>query len=330
MNTKMLMPFLAATMVLAGCQTTRPLDTKTQAFVRDFAPEAIASSTQFLRGAPISVVSASQFVLQGAGQNPQLEKMLAKAPKNLEQVFSNIQTQGSRLNTSAALQAISTKFGLKPQAGANCGPISTPVDADQDGIPSSFNYNFDCTTTYDNFSGASLTGRVVIQDANDSLDTSGYRMTITNLTWIYTNPSLGYAIGLRTNSDTQVSVGSGGKYTVNQNFKFEAEQYINGAIDSVEYSSNGSLDFTPPPNATNLNRFSSGTLNFRNAFNFKIDTDTDKFSSTLQIIGRSIQVDKFGCGTTKMVNSGSILFTDNTNTLTWTITGCGNGNWNYQ
>lgn len=313
--------------LLTGCPTIRPLDQTSQQNIRDFAPQAVASSTQFLRGAPVDLTTATQLILQGARQNPKLEKMLAKAPKNIDQVFSKIQPQGNPLKTSAAYQALSAQLGVQPQAGTNCG-TSQPIDADGDGIPKLFNYTFDCQTTYGQY-GASLTGKVFIQDTNDNDPASGYRVTLTNLTFIYTDSGLGYAIGLLTNSDNQVTVGIGGKYSVTQTFRFEGLEYNNGATNRLEYSTNGSLEFTPAANATAANRFAKGTLKFRMKLSFKYSKNGEQYQSDLEIIANNLQVDQSGCGAISMVNSGAIQFTDGKNTLTWTITGCGNGIWTY-
>jgi hypothetical protein len=330
MNTKMLLCFAGIAITLTACPTPRPLDSQNQQMVREFAPQAVASSTQFLRGAPVSAEAAIKIIQQGAQYNPRLQAMLSNAPTNLSTVFSRMQTQNTstKILVSEKISTALSKYNLKLQAGTNCIP-SSPVDNDGDGIPKSFNYTFDCSYSYEGQSG-SISGTVILKDTDDNNENSGYEMQLINLTIIYTDSALGYGIGLRTNANTKVSLATNGKYTVSQSLKFEGIEYKNNALTTVEYSTSGNLEFTPIANASKLQRFAAGTLKFKNSFNFRVDSPSEKYSSSLEIISNAMQVDQSGCGSSNMVNSGNVQFTDGKNTLTWTITGCGTGTWDYQ
>ena len=330
MNTKLLLCLAGIALTLTACPTPRPLDQQTQQKMRDFTPQAVASSTQFLRGAPVSAESAAEVVQQGAANNPKFQTMLAAFPKNLNAAFSRISTQStdSPFLVPSKTSAAFSKYGIKLQAGTDCG-TTQPIDADGDGIPKLYNYTFNCRTTYGSFD-ATLTGTVYIKDADDNNENSGYEMQLTNLTLIFTDTSKNYATGLRTNSNTKVTVANSGKYSVNQAFKFEGIEYKDNDLTFLEYTINGTLEFTPIANATKSNRFAKGTLNFNVKFTFKVDSPSEKYFSELSMIANNMQVDQNSCGSNAMVNSGTVQIKDGKNTLTWTITGCGAGTWNYQ
>ncbi len=323
----------ALALALTACPTTRPFDSQNSENLKNFGPNAVASSTQFLKGAPVSALGATEIVMQFAKGNPKLEIMLKKAPENLGMAFSSLRTQAS--STPFVLPAAYSSLKLSPQApagGNKCGVGST-TDADGDGIPLLFNYNFDCNTTYNGVT-AVLLGDVYIKDYNDNPNTngatSGYEVKLTNLTFYYIDPANNFGIALQTNLDTKVTVGANGKYTITQNFNFIAVSIDDGVISSFEYSTNGTLEYTPQPSATNNDRFARGTLKFNNRFSFKVNNAGNKYESSLEFSSNAMIVDRNACGSNKMVNSGNVKFTDGKNTLTWTITGCGDGTWNYQ
>ncbi len=333
MKTKILLSAVGIALFLTGCPTTKPLDSQNQQNIREFGPQAVGSSTQFLRGAPVDVSSAIAIIQQGAQNNPKLETMLKKAPENLGMAFSILRTQAS--STPFVLPSAYSSLKLSPQApvgGNKCGVGST-TDADGDGIPLLFNYDFDCATTYNGVTAA-LLGGVYIKDYNDNPNTggasSGYEVKLTNLTFYYIDPANNYGIALQTNLDTKVTVAANGKYTITQNFNFLAVSILNGVVSSFEYSTNGTLEYTPQPSATNSDRFARGTLKFNNKFAFKVNKAGDKYESSLEFSSTGMIVDRNACGSNKMVNSGNVKFTDGKNSLTWTITGCGDGTWNYQ
>jgi hypothetical protein len=330
MNIKLWLCFIGIGAILTACPTPKPLDQQTQNQIRDFTPQAVASSTQFLKGAPVSLVNAIATVQQGAENNPKFQTMLASIPKNLSADFSKMQSQSSSKNLliPTALNAALAKYNLKLQDGTNCG-TNQALDNDGDGIPNNFNYTFDCSTTYGNYA-ASLTGNVSIKDSDDNNENSGYEMRFTDLTFLYTDTSKNYLIGLRTNSNTVVKTGSNGKYSVTQTFKFEGIEYKQNNLTYLKYTTNGVLEYMPIANATNFNRFSRGTLNFNVKFTFEVDSPNEKYTSELSMIANNMQVDQNSCGSNAMVNSGTVQIKDGKNTLTWTITGCGNGTWNYQ
>ncbi len=272
-------------------------------------------------------------VQQIARGNPDFAPSLAKAPANLGTVFSRMQVQaiGTPLQMPEDFRvAVAAKFGLRPQAGNACGPANTPADNDGDGIPNSFTYTFDCGGSLYAGQAASLTGSVSITDLGINDPNSGYDVKLTNLIFAYvdTNIDTGFAFG--TNMDTKVRVGANGKYNVTQSFEFGAVTIKDGETSTFEFISNGTLEFTPAPNATNATRFAKGTLKFRNKFSFKVNINGKTYESELEMYSTGMQVDQATCGRDNMVNSGDIKFTDGKNTLTWTITGCGDGTWNYQ
>jgi hypothetical protein len=318
---------------LTACPTIRPLDSKNSENLQKFGPNAVASSTQFLKGSPVEVNSTTVYLQQLAQGNPQLEMALAKAPKNLSALFSSssIQSQAGRANPlelSKLIPAFSS-FKLQPQAGGNdCGPASPPLDSDGDGIPNLFTYTFDCGGEFYDGKAAILTGTVSFDDLGDNDDTSGYNVKFTNLIFAYIDATILYGIG--TNLDTQVRLGSGGKYGVKQTLEFAALVTENNKTSTFEYVSDGTLEFTPQANAVSDDRFARGTLKFNNKFAFKVNNNGDKYESSLQFSSTGMLVDRNACGRDKMVIDGDVKFTDSKNTLTWSITGCGVGAWNYQ
>lgn len=319
-------------LALTACPTTRPLDSKNSDNIKQFGPNAVASSTQFLKGSPVSAAGVTAIVTQLARGIPQLETSLAKTPKNFSSLFSSrIQSQADSLNPlnlSKIIPAFSS-FKLQPQAGGTqCGPSASPADNDSDGIPNSFTYTFDCGGVVYNGRIAILTGTVSIDDKGDNDATSGYDVSLTNLIFAYADNSIAYAEG--TNSSTQVRVGSSGKYTVTQSLEFAAIVIENGKTSTYEYISNGTFEFTPQVGTSNTDRFAQGTLRFKNKFSFRVNKDGDKYESSLEFSSNGMNVDSNTCGGDKMVKSGNVQFTDGKNTLTWNITGCGDGTWNYQ
>jgi hypothetical protein len=316
-------------LALTACPTTRPLDSQNSNNIKQFGPNAVASSTQFLKGSPVEVNSATVYIQQLAQNNPQLKAALANTPKNLSTLFSlKIQPQANALNLSQIIPTFSS-FKLKPQAGGtDCGPSSPPADNDNDGIPNSFSYTFNCGGKFYNGQAATLTGTVTIDDKGDNDASSGYDVTFTNLIFAYQDDSIAYGFG--TNLNTQVRLGSSGKYTVTQALEFAAVLIQDNKTSTFEYFSNGTLEFTPQVGASDADRFARGTLKFSNKFTFKVNNNGEKYESSLDFASNAMVVDRNTCGSDKMVNSGNVKFTDGKNTLTWNITGCGAGDWNYQ
>ncbi len=326
----------ALALALTACPTTRPFDSQNSENLKNFGPNAVASSTQFLKGSPISALGATEVVLQFARGNPQLETALAKTPKNLSALFlPKIQSQTDAANPfkfSKIIPAFSS-FKLQPQAGGSaCGPSTPPLDSDGDGIPNLFNYTFDCGGAFYDGKGAVLTGTVFIDDKGDNDANSGYDVKLTNLIFatVDTTVTPNTAYGFGTNLDTQVKVGSGGKYTISQSLEFAVVVVSGSKVSTFEYISNGTFEYTPQANAASNDRFARGTLKFDNKFAFRLDKNGEKYESSLQFSSTGMVVDRNSCGAEKMVNGGNVKFTDGKNTLTWTITGCGDGTWNYQ
>ncbi len=333
MKMQMLVCLATTVLILTGCPTTRPLDQQNQQNLREFGPKAVANSTQFLRGAPVSSESATLYIQQFSSQNPEVRALIAKTPKNLGILLSPIQPQTNSLQGVANLIPAFSKFKLQPQAGGNaCGPATPPLDNDGDGIPNLFNYTFDCGGAFYDGKAAVLTGTVFIDDKGDNDPNSGYDVKLTNLIFatVDTTVTPNTAYGFGTNLDTQVKVGSGGKYTISQSLEFAVVEVSGNKVSTSEYISNGTFEYTPQANAASNDRFGRGTLKFDNKFAFKLNKNGEKYESSLQFSSTGMIVDRDGCGSEKMVNSGNVKFTDGKNTLTWTITGCGDGTWNYQ
>jgi hypothetical protein len=328
MKSKIFLCLLGMALILTACPTPRALDANNATTMREFAPNAVGSATQFLRGAPVDVSDAALYVQQSAQANPRLKAMFAKTPTNLATAFSRPQLQSLKNpKVQSQLNSLAAQVGVKPQGNA-CGGGNT-TDADGDGIPALFNYTFDCSNVfYDNF-GVLLTGSVSIKDLNDNDPASGYDSKVSDLTFIYFDAANNYGFGIKMNYDAKVRVSTAGKYTVSQNFNFVAAETNNGVISRYEYYFNGTLEYTPNANALANTRFAKGTLKFVTKFGMKIKTQQEDYFSELEFKSTGLQVDFGACGRDKMVNSGNVQFTDGKNTLTWTVTGCGDGTWNY-
>jgi hypothetical protein len=325
MNRKLLGFLVVATTLLTACPTSRPMDLQNSQNIRGFAPSAVASSTQFLGGVPLSSESASEFIQQGAASNAKVAGLLAKSPTSLNAAFS-------RFNDKVRLNATS----LTPAAGNDCGNTSA-TDNDQDGIPLSLNYTFNCGgAIYDNYS-ATLTGRVLVRDERDNDPASGYDMKVENLKFRYTDTSDDdpVIIELTMNYDVKVRSSVSGKYSVTQSFRFDVFVEENGVRGTLSYSYSGTLEYTPATGATAATRFSKGNVRFENKFKFELRTPQENYFTDLNIKSTGLVVDVPACGKTRMVDTGVVTFSDGQNTMTWTLNSCtnlgnpSNGTWNY-
>ncbi|MFN3266911.1 MAG: hypothetical protein ACK41E_08735 [Deinococcales bacterium] len=310
--------FLGALALITACGTSRPLDQGNANNMKVFAPSAVASATQFLRGAPVDLTGAVRFVQQSAAGNARLGEQLAKIPGGIAQAFSRPQAS---LGTQAA--------------GADCGTKSI-IDADGDGIPSFFDYTFDCIAASYKGAAASLTGRVILKDQDDNDPNSGYDADVKDLTFMYTD-NASNSILLRIGYVARVRAAPSGKYRVSQDFKFFAEIDSNNDdgqtapdFSTYEYAFNGELEYIPDPSSTASTRFAKGQLKFVAKFNFKVATANQNYISELTFKSGGLQVNFPLCGRDSMVSGGSVRFTDGLNTLTWNVTGCGDGTWDYQ
>jgi hypothetical protein len=318
--------------VLTACPTLRPLDATNANNMRTFAPNAVGSATQFLRGAPVDVSGSVLYFQQSAQNNPRLDSMFAKAPINLATAFSRPQLQKTLPSqASSKLKELTQSAGVKVQEqGTNCGSAN-PTDTDGDGIPGIFNYTFNCSAAfYDNYA-VLLTGSVYIKDLNDNDSSSGYDVRVTDLVFAYVDNASNYGFAYKMNYDVKVRASAtSGKYTVTQNFNFVAVEINNGVSRRYEYYFNGTLEYTPAGNLTANARFAKGALKFNTKFGMKVKDGNEDYTSDLQFNSNGLQVDFNACGKDKMVDGGNVQFTDGKNSLTWTVTGCGAGTWNYQ
>jgi hypothetical protein len=331
MNFKLMCCVVSLAALLTACPTERPLDRNNAVTVRGFAPDAIASSTQFLRGAPVTVSGATDLIQQGAASNAKVTQLLAKSPTSLNTALSRFKNQvrANALNPQAAL----------PAAGGNdCGNISI-TDADNDGIPLLVNnYKFDCGgAIYDGYT-ATLTGTVYIKDLNDSDPSSGYDAKVSDLKFRYidTTGSTPTIIELKMNYDVKVRNVSAGVYSVDQSFRFEVYVESDGESASLVYSYTGKLTYTPATGATNATRFSKGNVKFDNKFRFEVKAPGENYFTQLTIKSTAgLAVDVPACGKTRMVDTGVVNFSDGQNTMTWTLNSCtnlgnpSNGTWEY-
>jgi hypothetical protein len=334
MKTRNLMGLVLVGLVCTACPTSRELDATMVDGIRGFAPNAIASSTQFLRGAPVDLNNSIDFVIQGAQNEVKSAQLAAKIPATITTAFSITNLQKS-LDVAGLerLGVLGAKLGIQP-LGTNCGGGNVS-DQDSDGIPDNFNYPFNCSTTYGTYA-ASLTGRVVIDDLNDNNPLSGYDIRVEDLTFMFSDTQTNDEYMLRTNYNVKVRPGvASGKFTVDQTFRYEARLISGGKVATFEYAYSGTLEFTPAPNATAANRFARGTLKFRNKFRFDLKSPSLTAFSELQMETTGLEVDRTSCGANSMVSSGAVTFTDGKNILKWTVASCdpgvGNsvGNWEY-
>jgi hypothetical protein len=326
MNSKLMLCIVSLAALLTACPTGRPLDKDNATTIRGFAPNAIASSTQFLRGAPVDLQGATELMQQGAASNAKVTQLLAKSPISLNTAFS-------RFNNRVRLNAANAR----PAAlGNDCGNVS-PIDQDQDGIPKELTYVFDCGGAfYDSFT-ATLTGRVFIKDENDNNASSGYDMKVENLKFKYTDTSGDdpVIIELIMSYDVKVRNGSNGKYSVTQNFRFDVFVEAEGERASLSYSYSGTLEYTPAVGANAATRFSKGTVRFENKFKFDLKTPQQNYFTDLNIKSTGLVVDVPACGKTRMVDTGVVTFSDGQNNMTWTLNSCSNlgnpsnGTWEY-
>jgi hypothetical protein len=329
MKTKFITCSLGLTMLLTACPTPRPLDAINSENIKRFGPDAVASTAQFLRGAPVDVSNATQLIQQGVPRNLQASPVFGNIPSNLGTQFANPKLRGAsaRAKMTPQMQTIFSKHGLQVQAsgGTDCGKAFT--DADGDGIPALYTYTFDCEIVYGN-EAAGLFGTVYLKDDNDNNASSGYQIKLTDLTILYINGLENLLIGLQANQDSKLNVVAAGKYNNNQTFKFVGLRYANSGTVAFEYSTSGTSEYTPT-GSTNSTRFAQGTLKFNNSFGFQFDSPTVDYKSDLKFLTNGLQVNQTNCGSNAMVNGGNVQFTDNKNTLTWNVTGCGDGGWNY-
>jgi hypothetical protein len=333
MNFRLVVLLSSLLALFTACPTLRPLDNKNATQIRGFAPNAIASSTQFLRGSPVDLQGATDLIQQNLARNPKTSPMLARLPANLTSQFGKqpLQAAASRAVLNPQMQAAFASQGIGTSAarGNQCG-TSNFTDADSDGIPANVNYVFDCSaSSYLGYS-ATLTGTVSIKDDNDNNASSGYQTKVTDLTFVYVDSVKQYGIGIEINYDTKVSVAANGKYTVSQNFQLVVAEYKSGNLTGLQYTINGTYDYTPQVGNTANTRFAKGTLKFQTNLGFKFVDAQEDYSSEIKVSANALSVDRTQCASDRMVNSGAIQFTDGKNTMTWTITGCGDGNWNYQ
>ncbi len=310
--------FASAALLLSSCNTLKPLDQTSASNLRAFAPDAVASSTQFLRGIPVSSEGATQLVQQFSKNNPKIQALWAKAPQNFGAAFTKFQTQAVVVN---------------PRAG--CGvPSNSPMlkDTDEDGIKDNFDYTFNCLNTLIGDLSVDLTGRIDMDDLNDNDDSSGYNLNIDGLKLSFSNTSTGDKFVFVTNNKVQLRIRAGGGFAVQQTFNFRVTAQIDGETINLSYGTDGSLVYTPT-GSSGANRFAQGTLKFDLKFFFAFNNDRSEFSMKTT----NLQVDQINCPSTTAVNAGTLTFTEGSNSLVWTIqdtddnddSACGDGTWTF-
>jgi hypothetical protein len=313
-----LLGLLAGACLVVGCETTKDLDSNNANVVRNFAPEAVASSTQFLGGAAVDLSSVTKLVQQGASNHSKIASMLTKSSAG--KVFSAFQ----------ASSLSSTNLGLQNNL---CDP-PTVVDQDGDGIPNNFDYPLNCVVKT---AGGSFSykGNIFYNDTNDNDANSGYTAKVTDLIF---QVNSGTSIARLTTNYT-VTVGSfaNGKYIVKQDFRYSAYAKDDDFEGTIAYAYTSDLNYTPAPSIVASNRFQKGTVDFTSTFRFLVDIPPEKFVINMTYKAENLKVDRLACGTAKMVNGGIVRISDGKgNVLVWTIqdisgdgNACGEGVWTY-
>jgi archaellin len=216
--------------------------------------------------------------------------------------------------TAMGLQPQTTAMGLQPQAAlglrpqnvtGNCGPNTTPTDADNDKIPANFSYIYDCTVTIGAGFKFLAKGQLSTTDASDQDANSGYSSTGNiRYDFIFTNTetketsSFSFVVQWTASA---VLAGNGG-YTINtdQRITFQPDS------DKSQFAYQLSATYTPD-NDGNTQKFDAGTINLLGSANFR---DAKGRFSIFNLSATNLH---FGNSCPRAIDSGSLRIEDSSN-----------------
>ncbi len=280
MNANTILPAALLALVLAACNTTPTTSTMSREDAKNLKTIA-----------PLAMNGLANSIRQGG---------------------SNVVTSGLQAGPSVAALFDSPLAGraqqsarISPQATTgNCGPSTTPTDADGDKVPANFSYTYACTVTV----GAGFTfkanGAVSSADANDNDATSGYTTNgEIKYEFIFTNTNTNevssFSFIAKWNAAATIGV-NGYNITTDQRVTFQPDTTRN------EFSYTLSAKYAPD-NDGNAQRFDAGTINFDGQVAY---TDANKRLSSFTLSSTDLH---FGGSCPRAVDRGTIQSQDQSN-----------------
>jgi hypothetical protein len=208
-------------------------------------------------------------------------------------------------NSPLAAQAARSS-SLEPQAiSGNCGPSTTPTDADGDKVPANFNYTYNCTVVFSPSFTFKASGAVSSVDANDNDATSGFTTSGEILyQFIFTNTTTSEVSSFNfiAKWSGAATIGVSGAYSIStdQRVIFQPDTTKN------EFSYTMTASYAPD-NDGNTQKFDAGTINFDGQVAY---TDANKKLSRFKLASSDLH---FGGSCTRGVDRGTVRSEDESN-----------------
>jgi hypothetical protein len=279
--------WLFGTAALAGlmisCGSTKALDRDGVNVLRVVGPTALGSSTDFLRGSPIKLQSSIDLFQQ-----------LTK---------SNVLTQHIRQPQLNMVEALSNRRLQTMADTVQCNP-NEQDDDDQDGIVKNVNCTIDAVD--ENNPDIRYRGKLIIRDADDNNDLSGY---LFDFDVTATEVGVG-ELRTRLFAEVKPPNKSGAPYQVEQIFDFE----LTSGSDKLGFKYANAAKYTPSTTTS----FDAGLLEIVAKLDFNINADRYNVDFSAKF-----DVDIGSCSTE--ITDGQAVFTSGQNVLKWNSNGCGQG-----
>ncbi len=259
------------------------------------------NGAEILRGIAPNALGASTDFLRGSPVSLASPGGVIEQLARLNPLSSNARTISlSQLNFfSSSLQPMSARTLADT---ANCKPNDT-ADDDGDDILKDVDCNIDITTQ-----GTRYIGRIRIKDQDDDNGFSGYLVDVD------------YVLKIQGQLDTKLRLfaevteptNSNQPYQVKQIFAVEAP--VNNELSGLKYEN--TVKYTPATTTS----FDAGIMDI--AAKLEFFAGADRYAVNLNA---DLEIDLARCG--DAITDGSAEFSEGTKKLTWTVTGCGTGDW---